>query len=71
MVPKSQGQSTCFPNCSVGYFKNYWEAVLDHFIKEELLSSVLNRDKNYELAFYLPQTILNIYKGIFHQEIDN
>ncbi|NHJ01775.1 MAG: hypothetical protein EAX86_06500 [Candidatus Heimdallarchaeota archaeon] len=48
-----------FCNCSAGYFKNYWEAVLDQPVKVQLLSSVLNGDENCKFAFYLPQSVLD------------
>lgn len=48
-----------FCNCSAGYFKNYWEAVLDQPVKVQLLSSVLNRDKSCTFALHLPQAILD------------
>jgi hypothetical protein len=51
--------SPIFCNCSAGYFKNFWEAVLDHSIKVQLLSSVLNGDENCKFALHLPQAILD------------
>ncbi|MFX0085922.1 MAG: hypothetical protein ACFFAU_09620 [Candidatus Hodarchaeota archaeon] len=51
-----------FCNCSAGYFKNYWEAVLNQPVKVELLSSVLNSDENCKFVLHLPQAILDSIK---------
>ena len=48
-----------FCNCSAGYFKNFWEAVLDQPVKVQLVSSVLEGDEKCKFALYLPQAILD------------
>lgn len=61
-LTNDQPISPIFCNCSAGYFKNYWEAVLDQHVKVELLSSVLNGDENCKFALHLPQAILDALK---------
>lgn len=47
-----------FCNCSAGYYKNYWEAVLEHPVKVELLESVVKGDKVCKFVLHLPQDVL-------------
>ena len=62
LLKDDQPVSPIFCNCSAGYFKNYWEAVLDHPIKVQLLSSVLNGDESCKFVLHLPQAILDNIK---------
>jgi hypothetical protein len=48
-----------FCNCSGGYYKNFWEAVLDQPVKVELLESVLKGDSVCKFALHLPQDIVD------------
>ncbi|MFX1512172.1 MAG: hypothetical protein ACFFCQ_06270 [Promethearchaeota archaeon] len=45
---------------SGGYYKNFWEAVLDQPVKVELLESVIKGDKVCKFALHLPQEIHHI-----------
>ncbi len=45
-------------NCSGGYYKNFWEAVLDQPVKIELLESVLKGDEVCKFVLHLPSIIL-------------
>lgn len=49
-----------FCNCSGGYYKNFWEAVLDQPVKVDLLESVIKGDKVCKFALQLPQKIVDI-----------
>ncbi len=52
--------SPIFCNCSGAYYKNYWEAVLDHHpLKVELLESVIKGDNVCRFALHLPQEIVD------------
>ena len=48
-----------FCNCSGGYYKNFWEAVLDQPVKVELLESVLKGDSVCKFALHLPQEVID------------
>jgi hypothetical protein len=48
-----------FCNCSSGYYKNFWEAVLDQPVKVELLQSILKGDSVCKFALHLPQDIVD------------
>ncbi len=48
-----------FCNCSGGYYKNFWEAVLDQPVRVEILESVLKGDKMCKFALYLPQNMVS------------
>jgi hypothetical protein len=48
-----------FCNCSGGYYKNFWEAVLDQPVKVELLESVLKGDSVCKFALHLSQEIVD------------
>ncbi|MFX0087720.1 MAG: hypothetical protein ACFFAU_18865 [Candidatus Hodarchaeota archaeon] len=53
--------SPIFCNCSGGYYRNYWEAVLNHHpLKVELLESVIKGDNVCRFALHLPQEIVNM-----------
>ncbi|MFX0116262.1 MAG: hypothetical protein ACFFB3_17060 [Candidatus Hodarchaeota archaeon] len=47
-----------FCNCSGGYYKNYWETVLDQPVRVEVLESVLKGDKVCKFALHLPSGII-------------
>lgn len=49
-----------FCNCSGGYYKNYWEAVLDRPVKVNLLESVIQGDHVCKFAVNLPKDIVDI-----------
>ncbi|MHA1995430.1 MAG: hypothetical protein ACW97Z_12880 [Candidatus Hodarchaeales archaeon] len=50
-----------FCNCSGGYYKNYWEVVLNYQpLKVELLESVINGDEVCRFALHLPQEIVDL-----------
>ena len=45
-------------NCSGGFYKNFWEAVLDQPVKIELLESVIQGDELCKFALHVPSEIL-------------
>jgi hypothetical protein len=47
-----------FCNCSGGYYKNYWEAVLGQPVKVDLLESVIQGDHVCKFALHLPKEIV-------------
>lgn len=55
---EDQPVSPIFCNCSGGYYKNYWEAVLGQPVKVELLESVLKGDDTCKFELRLPQEII-------------
>ncbi|MFW9855995.1 MAG: hypothetical protein ACFFFG_13150 [Candidatus Thorarchaeota archaeon] len=60
LLEADQPISPAFCNCSGGYYKNYWEAVLDHYpLKVDLLESVIKGDKVCRFALHLPKEILD------------
>ena len=46
-----------FCNCSGGFYKNYWEAILDQPVKVELIESVLMGNESCKFVLHLPQDI--------------
>ncbi len=48
-----------FCGCSAGYFKNFWEAVLNQPVRVEVLKSLIKGDQICEFALYLPQKIID------------
>ncbi|WP_371802920.1 DUF6144 family protein [Candidatus Lokiarchaeum ossiferum] len=52
-----------FCNCSGGFMKNYWEAVLDCEVDVELLDSVMMGGKFCEFAIHLPSEIVEKTKN--------
>ena len=48
-----------FCNCSAGYYKNYWEAVLERPVKVELLESILKGDDVCKFALNLPEEVIS------------
>ncbi len=59
LLKEDQPVDPIFCNCSGGYYKNFWEAVLDQPVKVELLESVLKGDEVCKFALHLPQEIVN------------
>ncbi|MHA2095390.1 MAG: hypothetical protein ACW98F_12245 [Candidatus Hodarchaeales archaeon] len=60
LLEEDQPIHPIFCNCSGGYYKNYWEAVLNtQPVKVELLESVIKGDKVCRFALHLPQEIAN------------
>lgn len=49
-----------FCNCSGGYYKNFWEAVLNQPVTVELLESVLKGDSVCKFALHLPQEVVDV-----------
>jgi len=47
-----------FCNCSGGYYKNYWEIVLDQPIEVKTVKTVINGDPICEFDVYLPDEIV-------------
>ncbi len=43
-----------FCGCSAGFFKNFWEAVLDQPVKVEVVKSLIKGDQICEFALHLP-----------------
>ena len=58
LLDEEQPVSPIFCNCSGGYYKNYWEAVLDHPVEVELLESVMKGDNVCRFALHLPDSAL-------------
>lgn len=44
-----------FCGCSAGFFKNFWEAVLNQPVRVEVLKSLIKGDQICEFALHLPQ----------------
>ncbi|MHA1199519.1 MAG: hypothetical protein ACTSQF_09360, partial [Candidatus Heimdallarchaeaceae archaeon] len=47
-----------FCNCSGGYYKNYWEIVLDQPIDVKTVKTVINGDSICEFDVYLPDEVV-------------
>lgn len=58
LLEEDQPVDPIFCNCSGGYYKNFWEAVLDQSVQVELLESVIMGDNVCKFAFQLPQEIV-------------
>ena len=58
-LTEDQPVDPIFCNCSGGYYKNFWEAVLDQPVKVELLESVLKGDTVCKFALQLPQEVMD------------
>ncbi|MHA2226163.1 MAG: hypothetical protein ACXAC8_13210 [Candidatus Hodarchaeales archaeon] len=56
---ESQPISPVFCHMSGGYYKNYWEAVLDQPVKVELLESVIQGDEVCKFSLHLPPSIMD------------
>ncbi|MFX0152367.1 MAG: hypothetical protein ACFFAJ_16385 [Candidatus Hodarchaeota archaeon] len=62
LLEDDQPVDPIFCNCSGGYYKNFWEAVLDQPVHIELLESVLMGDMACKFALQLPQEIIDTIK---------
>ncbi|MHA2297266.1 MAG: hypothetical protein ACXADA_14655 [Candidatus Hodarchaeales archaeon] len=60
LIEEDQPVSPIFCNCSGGYYKDYWEGVLDQPVKVELLESVIKGDKVCKFALHLPRESMDI-----------
>ncbi|UCG01623.1 MAG: hypothetical protein JSW11_18685 [Candidatus Heimdallarchaeota archaeon] len=59
LLEENQPVDPVFCNCSGGYYKNFWEAVLDQPVKVELLESVLKGNPTCKFALHLPQEVID------------
>ncbi|MHA2203671.1 MAG: hypothetical protein ACW991_08270 [Candidatus Hodarchaeales archaeon] len=59
LLEENQPVDPVFCNCSGGYYKNFWEAVLDQPVTVELLESVLKGDSVCKFALHLPQEVVD------------
>lgn len=55
LIEEDQPIPPIFCHSSGGFYKNYWEAVLDQPVKVDLLESVIKGDKACKFTLYLPQ----------------
>ncbi|MBU7037423.1 MAG: hypothetical protein HXS52_05800 [Theionarchaea archaeon] len=58
LVKSPQPVSPIFCNCSAGYYRAYWEIVLDQPIEVKVLKSVLSGDLVCEFAVHLPADVV-------------
>ena len=58
LLEEDQPIDPIFCNCSGGFIKNFWEAVLDHPVDVELLESVIQGDLFCKFAIHLPPEIV-------------
>lgn len=58
LLDEEQPVSPIFCNCSGGYYKNFWEAVLDQTVAVELIESVIMGDNVCRFALHLPDSVL-------------
>jgi hypothetical protein len=59
LADSSRPISPAFCNCSAGYYKAYWEIVLDQPVNVEVLGSILNGDPVCTFAVHLPKDIVD------------
>ncbi|MCP4764228.1 MAG: hypothetical protein GY870_20815 [archaeon] len=59
LLEEDQPIDPIFCNCSGGFMKNYWEAVLECEVDVELLNSVVKGGKFCEFAIHIPSQIIN------------
>ncbi len=59
LLEEDQPIDPVFCGCSAGYFKNFWEAVLNQPVRVEVLKSLIKGDQICEFALYLPQKIID------------
>ena len=57
LLHEDQPVDPIFCNCSGGYYKNFWEAVLDQEVEIELLESVLKGDDQCKFKLELPKNV--------------
>jgi hypothetical protein len=58
LLKSSQPVSPVFCDCSAGYYRAYWEIVLDQPIEVEVVKSILNGDLICEFAVHLPRDVV-------------
>ena len=51
-----------FCHCSAGWYKLYWDQILEQSIKVEPIKTALNGALECKFAVYLPENVLNTYK---------
>ena len=59
LLEEDQPIDPIFCNCSGGYYKNFWEAVLDQPVEVVLLESVLKGDEMCKFVLHLPQELVD------------
>ncbi len=57
LLEEDQPIDPVFCGCSAGYFKNFWEAVLNEPVRVEVLKSFIKGDQICEFALHLPKKI--------------
>ncbi len=55
LLEEDQPIDPIFCGCSAGYFKNFWEAVLNEPVRVEVLKSFIKGDQICEFALHLPK----------------
>lgn len=55
LLKEDQPIDPVFCGCSAGYFKNFWEAILNQPVKVEVLKSFIRGDQVCEFALHLPK----------------
>ncbi|MCK4637032.1 MAG: hypothetical protein KAT49_04045 [Methanomicrobia archaeon] len=58
LLESKQPISPIFCNCSAGYYKVYWEIVLDQPVQVEVVESILKGDSVCTFAIHLPQEVV-------------
>ncbi|MBU6996557.1 MAG: hypothetical protein HXS41_06175 [Theionarchaea archaeon] len=58
LLKSSQPVSPVFCNCSAGYYRAYWEIVLDQPIEVDVTKSILSGDLICEFAVHLPREVV-------------
>jgi len=58
LLESQQPVSPVFCNCSAGYYKAYWEIVLDQPVEVDVVKSVLSGDSICEFAVHLPKDVV-------------
>ncbi|MFX0013271.1 MAG: hypothetical protein ACFFB2_02610 [Promethearchaeota archaeon] len=59
LLEEEQPIDPIFCNCSGGYYKNFWEAVLDQPVEVKLIESVLQGDSVCKFELLLPQEVVS------------
>ncbi len=58
LLESQQPVPSVFCNCSAGYYKAYWEIVLDQPVEVDVVRSVLSGDSVCEFAVHLPKDVV-------------
>ncbi len=58
LLKSKQPVSPMFCNCSAGYYRAYWEIVLDQPVKVDVVKSILSGDLICEFAVHLPREVV-------------